>query len=1132
MRWSLFFTFIFFLCHRGRIIAAPTAGLEQREANAIAVLNDRDDQSASMTNTASGQTTATTSTDSPTTATTSSTTELSASNSQQATSDATSVPSIDTPNPSGGTSSQNSTKPRYTGGLPVQPTLTPALGVGGFILLVSGATLAFIGIRQPWVYIHLSTAFLAALGVTVLIVYVMNPPVSNAVQGGYLVAIFFTGVIFGGLALVFKEITEGLCCLLGGFCIGMWLMTVKSGGLLTENGPKVGFIVAFAAGFYCLSFSHYTRAYGSILCTSISGATALVLGIDCFSRAGLKEFWLYIWGLNADIFPLDTSTYPVTRNIRVELAVIIIVAVFGVIAQLRLWKVIKERRMEEENSRKEAVRRKEGDEAEVGRQLEEKNLQERALWENMYGHDADAKELSMSETAVAEESRRGSDGFTSSGREQGNSFEMRDMTSPDQSVAISEPGKHLEIVEEVVHDSDLETLGGPTRQLEDAQTQNEIEHPDVEYSRPATPASHRVLRIQTNLHDDDDSEHGAVVGSEVGTPRSKRFSSRSLMKRLSWRNGHGVQGVSSQSRSDEALIVHEDATSSVLGLVDDLQSTSSDRPSIAPNGLQNNGNKAQENHIDTKNAPEKNTLTEVTESGLNSQANRAVEPSTTEADTPNMAVHDDNEEDHNIVHESTTMEDTPHISPSDHAQSQPEKVEILEEQEEQSQQASQTSPSPEKEPNSTLVPETADDTHDENPGLEKKPALANETVRSSYEEEISIPEIGPDDESASQSKATEKVVKMKLDASTVQNIPEQTSRIVNSFRTREWAKHLADAEAPDVEPIQVEKELQEDTIDSEESAAPVDIEGLLQTPHNAQQPPAVTSPVALEQIPASPEHTRRRSYASEAPRSKTRTSMHNISAMISPPPLSRNVSSASLSPQELYEPTAQVRNSTSPPFLTITGPRDRESKEAADSPRWSGPPPLLAVRENMVRNRMSSTSLRYDPWTSRNQSRQSLADPAPIVSPTFSVPEEKDEDAMLTPPDDQDDVPLSKRRAMLQRQTMQSPSASSFQSLEPTRSPPIPPADSRRSAAVMAAWRQSVREDLSQRQDPLALNSPPLGSTSPERPPKLWGSMQQMRDASTAKVDNAVADGMQRGSMTGLHRQAMRRMQASANKKL
>lgn len=124
----------------------------------------------------------------------------------------------------------------------------------------------------------------------------MNPPVSDAVQGGYLVAVFFTGAILGGIALVFREITEGLGCLLGGFCIGMWLLTLKSGGLVSNGGAKVGFIIAFAVAFYCLSFSHYTRSYGLIVCTAFSGATALVLGIDCFSRAGLKEFWLYIWG--------------------------------------------------------------------------------------------------------------------------------------------------------------------------------------------------------------------------------------------------------------------------------------------------------------------------------------------------------------------------------------------------------------------------------------------------------------------------------------------------------------------------------------------------------------------------------------------------------------------------------------------------------------------------------------------------------------------------------------------------------------------------------------------------------------------------------------------------------------------
>jgi hypothetical protein len=36
------------------------------------------------------------------------------------------------------------------GTLPIQPKVTPALGVGGFILLITGAVLALIGVRNLW----------------------------------------------------------------------------------------------------------------------------------------------------------------------------------------------------------------------------------------------------------------------------------------------------------------------------------------------------------------------------------------------------------------------------------------------------------------------------------------------------------------------------------------------------------------------------------------------------------------------------------------------------------------------------------------------------------------------------------------------------------------------------------------------------------------------------------------------------------------------------------------------------------------------------------------------------------------------------------------------------------------------
>jgi len=129
----------------------------------------------------------------------------------------------------------------------------------------------------------------------VLIVYVMNPPVRNSIQGAYFVAVFFTGVIFGGCSLIFQEVTEGFGCLLGGFCVSMWLLCLKPGGLLNSTCSVAIFIATFTAAVYALSFSHHTRPYGLIGSTSFAGATAVILGVDCFSRAGLKEFWLYIW---------------------------------------------------------------------------------------------------------------------------------------------------------------------------------------------------------------------------------------------------------------------------------------------------------------------------------------------------------------------------------------------------------------------------------------------------------------------------------------------------------------------------------------------------------------------------------------------------------------------------------------------------------------------------------------------------------------------------------------------------------------------------------------------------------------------------------------------------------------------
>ena len=182
-------------------------------------------------------------------------------------------------------------------GLPIRPEITPGLSIAGALMLLTGIFYTLVGIKTKWLHISLSSAYLVSLAITVLIIYVMHPPISNALQGVYVMAATISGLLLGGGSIIFKDVTEGFGCFLGGFSLSMWFLTLRSGGLIDGVAGKVIFISCFTVGGFALYLSHHTRPYGLIGSTSFAGATVTVLGIDCFSRAGLKEFWVYIWSM-------------------------------------------------------------------------------------------------------------------------------------------------------------------------------------------------------------------------------------------------------------------------------------------------------------------------------------------------------------------------------------------------------------------------------------------------------------------------------------------------------------------------------------------------------------------------------------------------------------------------------------------------------------------------------------------------------------------------------------------------------------------------------------------------------------------------------------------------------------------
>ncbi|KAM0274092.1 hypothetical protein ACHAPA_001043 [Fusarium lateritium] len=330
----------------------------------------------------------------------------------------------------------NSTIP--AGRLPIEPKLTPGWGVAGTILLLTGIAYALVGIKNRMIHTFFSTSFAASLGVAVLIVYVMKPEVSDALQGGYVAAVVISGCILGAASTFFREITEGLGCALGGFCVSMWLLCLVPGGLLGPVVSKAIFIACFTVGGFAFYFSHFTRDWALILTIAFSGATVTVLGIDCFSRAGLKEFWAYVWELNDDLFPLGAHTYPVTKGIRVETAAIVIIFLFGIISQVKLWKIVREKREKRAEEAAEGERNLREEEEQAGRNIEEANAREMRQWERIYGDGdvASSTAFRTSNDGEAQNEKKNRDSQTDSSKTHAASIveviEMTDMPGSGQ----------------------------------------------------------------------------------------------------------------------------------------------------------------------------------------------------------------------------------------------------------------------------------------------------------------------------------------------------------------------------------------------------------------------------------------------------------------------------------------------------------------------------------------------------------------------------------------------------------------------------------------------------------------------------------------------------------------------------
>ncbi|KAH8895161.1 hypothetical protein GQ53DRAFT_642227, partial [Thozetella sp. PMI_491] len=908
-------------------------------------------------------------------------------------------------------------------------------------LLTTGIAYAFIGIKTQWVYSFFSAAYLAALGTTVLIVYIVPLPVSDGVQGGLVVAAVCTGLLFGGIAVVFKDIAECLGCLLGGFCFSMWLLTLRAGGLLPDTGAKAVLIAVFTVFTFALYFSHWTRSYAQISSGSFAGATAAVLGIDCFSRAGLKEFWAYVWALNDNIFPLGTVTYPLTRGIRVELAATIIVFVLGIVSQLRVWRIIQEHRAKKEAIKADEEQKKETEEEHIGRQIVEANERDLRNWEHVYGDGPRCPPTADSGVADMESEKRmrHSGGSTST-------------TGPGLNEAESQAEGQREL-------EPVELPGAPESQIPPPPPPKPVA-PAMVISRDASNGTVTVLVAE------DDVPNGLVYDSVPG----------GTGKEVVWGpedSRHGSENTTASSnkekRISKVVVPPPCVTPLPFRVPEDLEDDGyrEDRSSVATFADEKEEGSVTA-HVERRQSLAKRLssgsaelLRRLSQKSKGSKGN-AIElseqpsPSREELVESRQSLRDDNDSVAANLDDLSSNGDVETIRDADETRS----IEITAELDDKENPPLEREGSPE----ATKTPGDAEDneTNATNPRSLETGAQEDEPATPKPAASLVGKDDGPaasPSEPGSAKGSTEKSIRgpkstVSLESTpaslTKGNLPRPLSRVALSYRTNEWAKHLSVAETPAPEILTLHEypeaeEPVETSAVEKEAPAPVNVTELQQTAENATPAPAAprSASVIANYAMAQAAFAQRNSSAS--------------AATPSPEPQGRNVSppgpplthqnkayrsksgtlkrrTSALQAQAIAEETTNGANSAAYGMEESSSSRSNSVPPSPTAPEFSASASQASMRApvpGLVSYNSPQTLLGQRDVFLRNKSRTSFIPPTPDPHAAALAAYAMNQagydnagsvynDPASTParssPVDMDDLPMSQRRQLMMRQ--------------------------------------------------------------------------------------------------------------------
>lgn len=116
----------------------------------------------------------------------------------------------------------------------------------------------------------------------------VNPP-SKTVRGMFVLASVVAGAIGGAITIFFWKAAKYFIGAWGGFAFGLFIQCFRNGGLIDPVGLRwIMYIGCGAVGFVLCTIPRL-HWHVLLVSTAFVGASAFMLGVDCYTTAGLKE---------------------------------------------------------------------------------------------------------------------------------------------------------------------------------------------------------------------------------------------------------------------------------------------------------------------------------------------------------------------------------------------------------------------------------------------------------------------------------------------------------------------------------------------------------------------------------------------------------------------------------------------------------------------------------------------------------------------------------------------------------------------------------------------------------------------------------------------------------------------------